>query len=64
MAANVVAAIRCMLGIVPHIVAAITGLVALLHTTALAFQILKHLGVAYPLYMAWGTLREKGTLTV
>src|SRR5436190_23624248 len=44
--------------------AAITGLAALLHTSALAFQSLKYLGVAYLLYMAWGTLREKGALTV
>ena len=45
-------------------VAAITGLAALLHTSALAFQILKYLGVAYLLYMAWSTLRDKGALTV
>jgi threonine/homoserine/homoserine lactone efflux protein len=44
--------------------AAITGLAALLHASALAFEILKDLGVAYLLYMAWNTLREKGALTV
>ncbi len=62
--ASVVAAVGCTLGIVPHMVAAITGLAALLHTSALAFQVLKYLGVAYLLYMAWTTLRDKGTLTV
>ena len=62
--ASVVAAFGCTLGIVPHMVAAITGLAALLHTSALAFQFLKYLGVAYLLYMAWSTLREKGALTV
>jgi threonine/homoserine/homoserine lactone efflux protein len=62
--ASVVAAVGCTLGIVPHMVAAITGLAALLHTSALAFQVLKYLGVAYLLFMAWSTLREKGTLTV
>ena len=62
--ASVVAALACTLGIVPHMAAAITGLAALLHTSALAFQILKYLGVAYLLYMAWSTLREKGGLTV
>lgn len=62
--ASIVAAIGCTLGIVPHMVAAITGLAALLHTSALAFQTLKYLGVLYLLYMAWGTLREKGTLEV
>jgi threonine/homoserine/homoserine lactone efflux protein len=36
-------------------VAAITGAVALLHASATAFQVLKYLGVAYFLYMAWST---------
>jgi threonine/homoserine/homoserine lactone efflux protein len=44
--------------------AAIMGLAALLHTSALAFQILKYLGVAYLLYMAWGTLKDHGALRV
>ena len=62
--ASVVAAFGCTLGIVPHMAAAITGLAALLHTSAVAFQILKYLGVAYLLYMAWNTLRERGALRV
>ncbi len=62
--ASVVAAVGCTLGIIPHMVAAITGLAALLHTSALAFQTLKYLGVAYLLYMAWATLREEGALAV
>ena len=62
--ASVIAAVGCTLGIVPHMLAAITGLAALLHTSALAFQTLKYLGVAYLLYMAWMTLREKGALAV
>src|SRR3712207_3112310 len=62
--ASVVAAVGCTLGIVPHMVAAISGLAALLHTSAVAFQTLKYLGVAYLLYMAWTTFRDKGTLTV
>ncbi len=62
--ASVLAAFACTLGIVPHMLAAITGLAALLHTSAVAFQTLKYLGVAYLLYMAWSTLREKGALTV
>jgi len=40
------------------------GLAALLHTSALAFETFKYLGVAYLLYMAWNTLRERGTLRV
>jgi threonine/homoserine/homoserine lactone efflux protein len=62
--ASVVAAVGCTLGIVPHMLAAITGLAALLHTSALAFQVLKYAGVAYLLFMAWSTLREQGALTV
>jgi len=62
--ASIIAAIGCTLGIVPHMVAAITGLAALLHTSALAFQVLKYAGVAYLLYMAWRTLRDKSVLTV
>ena len=62
--ASVVAATGCTLGIVPHMLAAITGLAALLHTSALAFQVLKYAGVGYLLWMAWTTLREKGPLTV
>jgi threonine/homoserine/homoserine lactone efflux protein len=62
--ASVVAAFGCTLGIVPHMAAAVMGLAALLHTSALAFQTLKYLGVAYLLYMAWNTLRERGALRV
>ena len=62
--ASVVAAFGCTLGIVPHMAAAITGLAAVLHASALAFQGLKWLGVAYLLWMAWSTLKEHGALTV
>lgn len=62
--ASVVAAFGCTLGIIPHMLAAITGLAALLHTSALAFQVIKYAGVVYLLYMAWMTLREGGALTV
>jgi threonine/homoserine/homoserine lactone efflux protein len=62
--ASVVAAFGCTLGIVPHMAAAIMGLAALLHTSALAFQTLKYLGVAYLLYMAWNALKEHGALRV
>ena len=57
--ASVVAAFGCTLGIVPHMAAAILGLAAVLHASAVAFQTLKYLGVAYLLYMAWSALREQ-----
>jgi threonine/homoserine/homoserine lactone efflux protein len=62
--AAVVAAIGCTLGIVPHALAAVVGLAAVLQTSAIAFQTLKYLGVAYLLYLAYRTLREHGGLTV
>jgi threonine/homoserine/homoserine lactone efflux protein len=62
--ASVIAAFACTLGIVPHMLAAITGLAAILHASALAFDIIKYLGVAYLLYMAWMTLKETRALTV
>ncbi|HXX40424.1 MAG TPA: LysE family translocator [bacterium] len=62
--ASVVAAFGCTMGIVPHMAAAIMGLAALLHASALAFQTFKYVGVVYLLYMAWNTLREQGALRV
>ena len=62
--ASVVAAVGCTLGILPPMIAAMTGLAALLHTSALAFQTLKYFGVAYLLYLAWATFKDKGTLAV
>ncbi len=56
------AALGCTFGIVPHIVASVIGLAALLHASAVAFQIVKYLGVAYLLYMAWSVLRQSGPL--
>lgn len=64
MNASVIAAFGCTLGIVPHMVASIVGLAALLHASALAFQLIKYLGVLYLFYMAWMILREGGALDV
>jgi len=62
--ASVAAAFGCTLGILPHMLAAMLGLAAVLHTSALAFSALKWCGVVYLLYMAWQTLRERGALAV
>jgi threonine/homoserine/homoserine lactone efflux protein len=62
--ASVLAAFACTLGIVPHLLAAMMGLAALLHTSALAYNLVKYAGVAYLLWMAWQTLREDGALRV
>ncbi|MBQ1099035.1 LysE family translocator [Streptomyces sp. b94] len=61
---SVVAALGCTLGIVPHLAAAIAGLAAILHTSALAFETFKWAGVAYLLFLAWQTLREKGAMKI
>ena len=62
--ASIAAAFGCTLGIIPSIAAAMLGLAAVLHTSALAFATLKYCGVAYLLYMAWQAWRERGALAV
>ena len=60
--ASLLAALGCTLGIVPHILASILGLSALLNMSAQVFSILKFAGAAYLLYLAWQMWRESGTL--
>jgi len=62
--ASVAAALGCTLGILPAMLAAMLGLAAVLHTSALAFSALKWCGVVYLLYMAWQALRETGALSI
>jgi len=62
--ASVAAAFGCTLGIVPHLLASILGLAAIMHTSAVAFQVVKLLGVAYLLYLAWGMWRSTGVLAL
>ena len=62
--AGVVAAFGCTLGIVPHLIAAVTGTAALLRASGLAFDALRIAGVAYLLFMAIATWRDKGALVV
>jgi threonine/homoserine/homoserine lactone efflux protein len=62
--ASIAAAFGCTLGILPAMAAALLGLAAVMHTSALAFATLKWLGVLYLLYMSWQTLREQGALSV
>lgn len=60
--ASIAAAIGCTLGIVPHILASILGLSALLNMSAHVFSVLKLAGAIYLLYLAWNMWREAGTL--
>jgi threonine/homoserine/homoserine lactone efflux protein len=56
--ASVYAALGCTMGIVPHLLATVVGLAALLHMSAVAFQALKFAGMAYLFYLAWATWRD------
>ena len=62
--AGLIAAFGCTLGILPHLVASILGLAALLHASAVAFNALKLAGVLYLLWMAWSVWRGAGALSV
>ncbi|AFL73666.1 LysE family translocator [Thiocystis violascens] len=62
--ASVFAALGCTAGIVPHLLATILGLAAILHTSALAFQVLKYAGVAYLFYIAIVTWRDKSAFAI
>lgn len=62
--ASFAAAFGCTLGIVPALLASTFGLAALFHTSALAFQVVKYLGVVYLLYMAWQMWRSSSPLSV
>jgi threonine/homoserine/homoserine lactone efflux protein len=62
--ASIAAAIGCTLGIVPHILASILGLSALLNMSAQVFSVVKIAGSAYLLHLAWNMWREAGTLEI
>ncbi|SKB09359.1 Threonine/homoserine/homoserine lactone efflux protein [Pseudomonas extremaustralis] len=62
--ASLFAALGCTLGILPHLLASVLGLSALLHTSALAFEALKYAGVAYLLYLAYATWRDRSAFAV
>lgn len=58
------AAVGCTLATLVHLGVAMAGLAAVLHSSALLFQTVKFAGVAYLIWMAWGTLRSTGGLQV
>lgn len=62
--AAIAAAVGCTFGIVPHLLAATLGLAAVLHTSALLFNVVKFAGVAYLLWLAWGALRSGGAIAI
>ena len=62
--ASVFASLGCTAGIIPHLLASVLGLSALLHTSALAFEMLKYAGAAYLLYVAYATWRDRSAFAV
>ncbi|HZN48912.1 MAG TPA: LysE family transporter, partial [Ramlibacter sp.] len=62
--ASFFAALGCTAGIVPHLLATVLGLAAVLHASAMAFQVLRYAGVAYLFYVAWATWRDQSAFTV
>jgi threonine/homoserine/homoserine lactone efflux protein len=62
--ASVVAAFGCALGTVPQLIATVCGLAAVLHASTTVFQTVKYAGVAYLVYLAWATFRDKAALVV
>lgn len=62
--ASIYAALGCTAGIIPHLLATILGLAAIMHTSAMAFQTLKYAGVAYLFYVAYASWQDKSTFSV
>ena len=62
--ASIAAALGCTLGIVPHLLAALLGLAAILHTSAVLFTIVKFAGVGYLLYLAYSSMSQGGALSI
>jgi threonine/homoserine/homoserine lactone efflux protein len=62
--ASFFASVGCTLGIVPHLMATVLGLAAVMHASALAFQVLKYAGVAYLFYLAVATWRDRSAFAV
>jgi threonine/homoserine/homoserine lactone efflux protein len=60
--AGLAAALGCTLGIVPHIMASILGLSAIMNMSAQVFSLMKWAGALYLLYLAWNMWREAGTV--
>jgi len=62
--ASLYAALGCTAGIVPHLLATVLGLAAILHTSAVAFQVLKYAGAAYLIYLAYLTWRDRSAMSL
>ncbi len=62
--ASLFATLGCTLGIVPHLLASVFGIAAVMHLSSVGFQIIKFAGVCYLAYLAWSMWRETGALNI
>lgn len=62
--ASFYAAVGCTAGIIPHLLATILGLAAIMHTSAVAFQTLRYAGVVYLLYIAYATWQDRSAFVM
>jgi threonine/homoserine/homoserine lactone efflux protein len=56
------AAIGCTLGIVPHMLAAMLGLSAIMQAGSMVFEVIRYAGVIYLVFMGFSMIRDAGTL--
>jgi threonine/homoserine/homoserine lactone efflux protein len=56
------AAIGCTLGIVPHMLAAMLGLSAIMQAGSVVFEVVRYAGVIYLVFMGFSMIRDAGTL--
>lgn len=54
------AAVGCTLGIVPHLLAAVLGLSAIMQAGAVVFEVVRYAGVAYLVYLGVSMIRNAG----
>lgn len=62
--ASIYASLGCTAGIVPHLLATVLGLAAIMHASALAFQTLRYAGVIYLFYIAWATWKDRSAFAL
>jgi threonine/homoserine/homoserine lactone efflux protein len=62
--ASIFASTGCTAGIIPHLLATVLGLAAILHASAVAFQTLKYAGAAYLFYLAYVTWKDKSAFVI
>ena len=56
------AAIGCTLGIVPHMLAAMLGLSAIMQAGSVVFEVVRYAGVIYLVFMGFSMIRDAGAL--